>query len=62
MPLEELVVTLGDKPKDWPPFEVHAKGVPLWAVLDELALKSGGYFWSLVRLSNKPCKVYAQFR
>jgi hypothetical protein len=59
VPRMEIVV--GSRPKEWPPFEVHAMGVPLCAVLDELALKSGRYFWSLLQYSEQPCRMDVQF-
>lgn len=59
MPIMEVVV--GGRPEEWQPFEIHAKGVPLWAVLDELANRSGGYFWSLIQHSDEPCQMGVQF-
>jgi hypothetical protein len=59
--VDHAIMAVGSFPKEWPPFEVHAKRVPLWAVLDELALKSGGYFWALMQHRDKPCRMGVQF-
>lgn len=59
--MSHALVFLGDIPEEWPAFEVHTKGVPLAAVLDEIALKSGEYFWSLILSSDEHCKMDVQF-
>ncbi|MGD0134727.1 MAG: hypothetical protein ABSE57_21980 [Bryobacteraceae bacterium] len=59
MPHMEIV--LGQRPEEWQPFEVHTQGVPLSAILDQLALKSGGYFWSLVQYERQACEMDVQF-
>jgi hypothetical protein len=59
--LNHMEIVVGSSPPEWPPFEVHVKDVPFRAVLDEVARKSGEYFWSLFQLSDKPCDIDIQF-
>jgi len=40
---------IGRLPPEWAKFAVHAKDVPLSAVLDDIAAKSGTYYWAIQR-------------
>jgi hypothetical protein len=55
----ELV--LGRGPKEWGRFAVHAKDTPFSAVLDEIAAKSGTYFWSVIQHRTEPCLIQIEF-
>jgi hypothetical protein len=59
--MPHLEIVLGQRPEEWQPFEVHTQGVPLSEILDQLALKSGGYFWSLVQYERQACAMDVQF-
>jgi hypothetical protein len=34
-----------DRPEEWGKFTIHARGIPLSAILDEIGAKSRTYFW-----------------
>jgi hypothetical protein len=51
----EMITDHGPK---WGKFVVHAKDVPLSAVLDEIYAKSGTYIWSVIQYSADPCRIY----
>jgi hypothetical protein len=36
---------------------IHANDSSFAMVLDDIAAKSGGYFWSVIRYSRKPCAI-----
>lgn len=58
--LIEWIVGVG-RPKEWDRFAVHSREAPLSAVLDEIASKSGTYFWSATQYSTQPCEISARF-
>jgi len=45
-------------PEEWRRFAVHAKGTPFSAVLDEIAAKSGTYFWAVVQHTTDGCVIH----
>ena len=55
--LDDLMAIVGRPPAEWGKFVVHAKHVPLSAILDEIASKSGTYFWMAFQNSISPCEI-----
>jgi hypothetical protein len=60
--MEEIIAgVLPQESNERRKFAVHAGGVPLSAVFDEIALKSGKYAWTAIQYSAKPCRINSSF-
>jgi len=46
---------------EWEKFAIHAKDAPLPAVLDEIAARSGTFYWSAIRFNTHPCEISLVF-
>ncbi len=57
----EIIIIVGRPPKRWGRFAVHAGDVPLSAVFDEIALKSGTYRWAAIQDTANPCRINTWF-
>ena len=51
----------GRPPEEWESFAAHSKEAPFSAVLDEIAVKSGNYFWYAMRERGEPCIINVGF-
>jgi len=47
----------GPPPRDWGHFSVRIIDRPLSGVLDEIAARSGTYFWSVIQYNDQPCFI-----
>jgi hypothetical protein len=47
-------------PKEWGKLAVHVKDMPLSAVLDDIAARTGTYFWSMVESNIGRCTIDLQ--
>lgn len=51
----------GFMPEEWGKFAIHTKDAPFSAVFDEIAAKSGKYYWSVIQYSAEPCGINIGF-
>jgi hypothetical protein len=50
-------IFVGRPPTNRWPISIQTTDKPLWAILDEIASKSGTYFWSLIQYDCRPCSI-----
>jgi hypothetical protein len=53
--IHELII--GKPPGNWRPFSVHLREQKFGMAMNQIADKSGAYFWSAIEYSNKPCAI-----
>lgn len=61
--MSEMVVVAGrmQATGEWGKFAIHAKDAPLQAVFDEIAAKSGSFYWSAIKYNSQPCEINVGF-
>jgi hypothetical protein len=61
--ISEMIVVVGQMhpPGEWGDFAVHARDAPVAAVFDEIAAKSGMYYWSAIKYNAQPCMINVGF-
>jgi hypothetical protein len=59
---DQTVRMLGRAPKAWSRFSVHATDLPVSSILDQVAAKSGTYYWHAIQVTTpEPCVVTIQW-
>lgn len=54
--MDEIIA--GPQPNNWAfPFSVHINDQPFASLLDEIAINSHTYFWSVIQYGNEPCAI-----
>jgi hypothetical protein len=49
------------KPKTWPRFSIHAEGLSLSSILDQIALQSRSSEWDVIQYNAAPCEIGVDF-
>lgn len=56
------IMGTGGESVPWGKFSVHARDVPVSAILDEIAAKSRSYYWSFIQDGTGPCSLVIEWR
>ncbi len=60
MPGDEILLA-GKPPGPWRHFSIHAKDVPFYEILDQIAADSGTYYWRAAQITGPSCYVSLQW-
>jgi hypothetical protein len=61
LPPEQIYIA-GQPPERWRKFSIHAKDLPLWSILDQIAAESKTYYWRAAQIAGPDrCDVKIQW-
>jgi len=61
-PKDYAVIGAGGEPTPWRNFSVHARDLPVYSILDEIAAKSRSYYWSVIQYGPEPCAIVMEWK
>jgi hypothetical protein len=53
--VQELII--GRPPTNWGQFSLHLRNQPFGSAMNQIASKSGSYFWSAIQYNSDPCSI-----
>jgi hypothetical protein len=60
MPGEDIFLA-GKPPAPWRHFSIHARDLPFYEILDQIAAETGTYYWRAAQITGSPCHVSIQW-